>query len=363
MPTREQQRLLRDVMIQNQVYLERLKANEVRKLDPVLRSLDRAVQAALAALGDTPSRTLLERTLARLRAQNAEALARYTTEFTNTLKALSRHATGLHAEALRLVWPTNAPAMATPATAAAWAATLAEPVQATGQLLEPFTKSFTARAIAVIDRAIRVGIVQGLPTADIVRQLRGTKAANYRDGLIAGILKREGDAMVRTAIQHVNVQGQMAVAAANNNLVKRYRWLSTLDSRTSQICRSLDGRIYFIGKGPLPPAHINCRSFILLLVDDIDPTVGTKRASKGAEGGQQVDAAITYYDWLKTQPYEFQIDALGASRAALFRKGGLTAQQFADLNLDKNFQPLTLEQMRKKNPAAFARAGLQSPTE
>lgn len=359
MATREQMRLLRDVMIQNQVYLERLKANEVRKLDPALRALDRAVQAALAALGDTPSRTLLERTLARLRAENAAILGRYTEEFTATLKALSKHATGLHAEALRLVWPTTAPAMATPTTAAAWAATLAAPVQATGQLLEPFTKSFTARAIAVIDRAIRVGIVQGVPTADIVRQLRGTKAANYRDGLISGILKREGDAMVRTAIQHVNVQGQMAVAQENKDLVKRYRWLSTLDSRTSQICRSLDGKIFLMGKGPLPPAHVNCRSFILLLVDGIDPTQGTKRASKGDEGGQQVDASITYYEWLKTQPYEFQIDALGASRAALFRKGGLTAQQFADLNLGKNFQPLTLEQMRKKNPAAFARAGLE----
>ncbi len=359
MATREQMRLLRDVMIQNQVYLERLKANEVRKLDPALRALDRAVQAALAALGDTPSRTLLERTLARLRAENAATLGRYTEEFTATLKALSRHATGLHAEALRLVWPTCAPAMATPTTAASWGATLASPVQAPGQQLEPFTECFTARAIAVIDRAIRVGIVQGVPTADIVRQLRGTKAANYRDGLISGILKREGDAMVRTAIQHVNIQGQVAVADANKDLVKRYRWLSTLDNRTSQICRSLDGKIFAMGKGPLPPAHVNCRSFILLLVDDIDPTQGTKRASKGDEGGQQVDAALTYYDWLKTQPYSFQVDALGASRAALFRKGGLTAQQFAGLNLDKNFQPLTLEQMRKKNPAAFARAGLE----
>lgn len=357
--TREQMRLLRDIMIQNQVYLERLKAGEVRKLDPVLRSLDRAVQAALAAMGEGPSRTVLERELARLRAANAATLGKYTEQVVGTLKALSKHATALHAEALRLVWPTSAPAMATPAASAAWAATLAAPVQATGQLLEPFTKSFTARAVSLIERTIRVGIAQGLTTADIVRQLRGTKAANYRDGLIAGILKREGDAMVRTSIQHVNIAGQMAVAEANADHVKRYRWLSTLDSRTSQICRSLDGNIYLMGKGPLPPAHINCRSFILLLVDGIDPTQGTKRASKGSDGGQQVDASITYYEWLKTQPYAFQVDALGAARAALFRKGGLTPQQFADLNLDKNFQPLTLEQMRKKNPAAFARAGLE----
>lgn len=355
----QRRKLVRDILIQNQVYLERLKAGEVRKLDPVLRSLDRAVQAALAAMGDAPSRAHLERTLASLRAQNAAILGQYTEQFTGTLRALSAHATLLHAEALRLVWPASAPPMATPAAAASWALALAEPVQATGALLEPFVQSFTARAISVIDRAIRVGIAQGIPTADIVRQLRGTKAANYRDGLISNMLKREGDAMVRTAIQHVNVQGQMAVAASNSDLVKRYRWLSTLDNRTSQICKSLDGKIFLIGKGPLPPAHVNCRSFVLLLVDGIDPTEGTKRASKGDEGGQQVDAGLTYYDWLKTQPFAFQVDALGLSRATLFRKGGLSAQQFADLNLDKNFQPLTLEQMRRKNPAAFARAGLE----
>lgn len=355
----QRSKLVRDILIQNQVYLERLKAGEVRKLDPVLRSLDRAVQAALAAMGDAPSRAKLERTLASLRIENTRILSQFTEQLAGTLKALSRHATTLHAEALRLVWPVSAPAMATPASAASWAFAMGAPVQATGQLLEPFTKSFTARALTVIDRAIRVGIAQGVTTDDIVRSLRGTKAANYADGLIAGILKREGDAMVRTAIQHVNVQGQMAVADSNSNLVKRYRWLSTLDMRTSQICRSLDGNIYAIGKGPLPPAHVNCRSFVLLLVDGIDPTEGTKRASKGAEGGQQVDASLSYYEWLKTQPYSFQIDALGAARATLFRKGGLSAEQFAALNLDKTFQPLTLEQMRRKNPAAFARAGLE----
>jgi SPP1 gp7 family putative phage head morphogenesis protein len=353
----QRSKLLRDVMIQNQVYLERLKAGEVRKLDPVLRSLDRAVQAALAALGDGASRTALERTLARLRADNARTLARYTEQVLGTLKALSRHAVGLHAEALALVWPSSAPPMATPAASATWAATLAAPVQATGELLEPFTKRFAARAIATIDRTIRLGHAQGLTTDEIVRQLRGTKAANYRDGLISSLLKREGDAMVRTAIQQVNIEGQMAVAVANG--VQRYRWLSTLDSRTSQVCRSLDGNIYAVGKGPTPPAHINCRSFIIVLVEGIDITQGTKRASKGAEGGQQVAASLTYYEWLKTQPFSFQVDALGAARATLFRNGGLTAKQFADLNLDKNFQPLTLEQMRKKNPAAFARAGLE----
>lgn len=363
-PAQRRGQLLKDIAIRNQVYLERLKAGEIRKIDPALRALDRAVQAALAELGDTPSRTQLERVLARLRVKNVEVFAKYEQELLATLKTLSKHAVDVHSQALGLVWPAGAPALATPAAAAAWAGALAAPVQATGQLLEPFTKSFSSRAIQVTERTIRTGIAQGLPTQDIVRQLRGTKAGGYSDGLIGGVLKREANTMVRTAVQHVAIQGQMAVAEANDDIVDGYQWVSTLDMRTSQTCRSLDGRKYKVGKGPLPPAHPNCRSFIILLIEGIDLTEGTTRASKGSEGGQQVAAQQSYYEWLKTQPAAFQVDALGPARAALFRKGGLSAQQFADLNLDKNFQPLTLEQMRNKNPAAFARAGIEpTPTE
>ena len=46
----------------------------------------------------------------------------------------------------------------------------------------------------------------------------------------------------------------------NDDLINHYEWISTLDSRTSDICIGLDGNIYPVGKGRLPPAHFNCRS-------------------------------------------------------------------------------------------------------
>jgi len=42
----------------------------------------------------------------------------------------------------------------------------------------------------------------------------------------------------------------------------------------------------------------------------------------------------------------------------LFQEGGLTAAEFARLNLGRNFQPITLEQMSVKMPGAFEKAGL-----
>ena len=80
------------------------------------------------------------------------------------------------------------------------------------------------------------------------------------------------------------------------------------------------------------------------------------RASVGADGGQQVAADLDYYHWLQQQPAAFQTEALGPVRAKLFREGGLSVERFAELQLDRNFTPLTLRQMIDLEPLAFERA-------
>lgn len=351
-------RLLRDVSVRYQVYLERLKAGEVRKLDPVLRALDRLVRDALMAAPGNPTPAQVASLVRNLRAKAEPVLARYQLSSSAELKRLSSYATQFHTETLGLVWPQAAPALATPAAAATWALTLAAPIQATGQLLEPFTKGWGARTMQRVEGTIRTGIAQGQTTDQIIRTIRGTKAANYADGILGGVARREGAAMVNTAIQQVSNAAQLAVYEANEDMVEMYQFLATLDSRTTEQCMSLDGQQFRIGAGPVPPLHINCRSVTIPVIKGVDLTEGRTRASVGDDGGEQVDGRLTYFEWLKTQPPAFQDDALGSTRATLFRKGGLSAEEFARLNLGTNFQPLTLDQMRQKNPAAFARAGI-----
>jgi SPP1 gp7 family putative phage head morphogenesis protein len=52
---------------------------------------------------------------------------------------------------------------------------------------------------------------------------------------------------------------------------KKYRYVATLDSRTSSICAALDGREFEYGKGPMPPQHFNCRSTTVPI--DYDPDI------------------------------------------------------------------------------------------
>ncbi|MNM68729.1 Phage Mu protein F like protein [compost metagenome] len=165
--------------------------------------------------------------------------------------------------------------------------------------------------------------------------------------------------MVQTAVQHVATTARMETLIANAEVVPGYRIVATLDRKTSAQCKSLDGREFEMGKGPVPPFHIHCRTTITPITRlSAQFGQGATRAAVGADGGGQVSASLSYYQWLKTQPAAFQDAALGPMRGKLFRDGGLTAERFAALQLDKNFKPLTLEQLKEVEPLAFSRAGL-----
>jgi hypothetical protein len=166
---------------------------------------------------------------------------------------------------------------------------------------------------------------------------------------------------VRTAVQHVSTVARETTLARNTDVLKGYEWVATLDKRTCPACRSLDGRQFKVGaKGPRTPLHIQCRCALMPVLLDKYAKLnrGATRASKGQEGGRQVPADLSYYDWLKTQPAAFQDEAIGPTRGQLFRDGGLSAKRFAELQIDKNFSPMTLEEMRSRNASAFKRAGL-----
>lgn len=127
-------------------------------------------------------------------------------------------------------------------------------------------------------------------------------------------------------------------------------------------CRSLDGQEFPLGKGPRPPFHINCRTTTVAVLDDRFAVLdeGGTRAARDPETGkvERVPAKETYYGWLKKQPESVQDSILGPTRGALLRDGGLSAQRFAELQVGRRFEPLTLGQMRRLEPVAFTRAGL-----
>lgn len=190
-------------------------------------------------------------------------------------------------------------------------------------------------------RGVQSGFVQGQTTRQIVKQVAGP-------GGFADISERNATTVVRTAVAHVSNATRQEIYDDNSDIVNKYQWVSTLDSRTSTICRSRDGQKFNVGKGPLPPAHPNCRSTTIPIIEDdfldfLDE--GATRASRGADGGEQIDASTTYYDFLKQQPAWFQDEAIGPVRGKIFRNSGISPEEFRTISVDGFGRPLTLNEM------------------
>lgn len=190
-------------------------------------------------------------------------------------------------------------------------------------------------------RGVQTGFVQGQTTRQIVSNVVGA-------GGLADISERNAMTVVRTAVSHVSNTTRQMTYDDNSDIVSKYQWVSTLDSRTSTVCKSRDGQDYLIGKGPMPPAHPNCRSTTIPVISDdfldfLDE--GSVRAARGANGGTQVDASTSYYDFLKQQPAWFQDEALGPVRGKIFRNSGISPEEFRVISVDGYGRPLTLQQM------------------
>ena len=223
-----------------------------------------------------------------------------------------------------------------------------------GKLLETFVTDWSKSQQDAFTAIIRRGYFEGQTNARMSQAIRGTMSANSSDELVQ-INKRQADAMVSTAVQHAAQQARAETWKANADLSTDYEWISTLDARTCPVCRSLDRQVFGMGKGPQPPAHPQCRCTTILSIPE---NAWLRKGAQRASVNGPVPMELNYYQWLKQQPAEFQDEVIGPVRGKLFRDSGLSPERFAALQLDRNFQPLTLEEMRALEPAAFLKAGI-----
>lgn len=190
-------------------------------------------------------------------------------------------------------------------------------------------------------RGVQTGFVQGQTTRQIVSAVTGA-------GGLADISERNVMTVVRTAVSHVSNTARGSVYDSNSDIVSEYEIVATLDSRTSMVCKHYDKQRFRVGKGPMPPFHPNCRTTTIpVIADDFLDFLdeGAKRAARGADGGMQVDASTSYYDFLKSQPAWFQDAALGPTRGKIFRNSGISPEEFRVISVDAFGRPLTLKEM------------------
>lgn len=351
-------RQLIDQATRHAVYLERYKTQAVSEYQTLLKRMERSAISALAGENITDwSRTRLNKELAAIRAAMREVGQDISGLMRRQSLALAEYEAGFEVRSLSKVG-VNVD-FTLPSDTQLRAAVFGRPLQAQGPyqgtLLESFFDEWPERAIARMDGAIRLGYARGRTTQQLVSDI-------YASGGAADMSRRSLSSVVRTGLAHSANEARQETWAANSDIIKAERIVATLDDRTSSECRSLDGQEFPLGKGPRPPFHISCRTTTVAVLDDRFAVLdeGGTRAARDPETGkvERVPAKETYYGWLKKQPESVQDSILGPTRGALLRDGGLSAQRFAELQVGRRFEPLTLRQMRRLEPVAFTRAGL-----
>ena len=135
-----------------------------------------------------------------------------------------------------------------------------------------------------------IGLLTGKRQEEMAREI----ANKYATGAF------EARRLVRTESNFVN--GQMQMEAYDECDAEKYEFVAVLDLRTSEICRSLDGKVFLV-KDAMPgknmnPMHPFCRSTTIIHLDD-DIVEGLKRRARNPETGKNefVPADMNYQKW------------------------------------------------------------------
>ena len=180
-----------------------------------------------------------------------------------------------------------------------------------GVIVEKAFRGIADSQADLITSRVRVGLMEGEPASDIAKTLRGrlqfganqemtAKAQRLAGGTGTKLANNQVMAIVRTSVNQVQNAASQAVYKANKDITAKYQYVATLDSRTSLICASLDGKIFDYNAGPLPPQHFNCRSTTVPVLDDAELERMFPDTRPSATG--RVPQDMNYGTWLRDNP-------------------------------------------------------------
>ena len=108
--------------------------------------------------------------------------------------------------------------------------------------------------------------------------------------------------LARTEMNHISNKGTME-AYKKSKVVSEYEYVATLDSRTSDICASMDGRVFKLSEAQsginMPPLHPHCRSTTIphFPKDEIGANIIDRIARDENDESYFVGEDVTYKEW------------------------------------------------------------------
>lgn len=169
-------------------------------------------------------------------------------------------------------------------------------------------------------------------TQGLARELKEQMALAYLTGKAESDIARELTKKYATAAANARrlvrtesayMSGQAQAAADRDAGVDKYRILATLDLRTSDKCREMDGKVFTYDDMDVgvnyPPFHPYCRTTVLSVLDDEDLSALKRRSRDPVTGEVKMfPGDIAYQKWYENE-VAHNPDALFAERVEKHR--------------------------------------------
>ncbi|AUR88409.1 hypothetical protein NVP1113A_08 [Vibrio phage 1.113.A._10N.286.51.E7] len=241
------------------IYVNRLASQEVNKLNEFWGGYLRLLQNALGGYDSAMTQRQFNRLIKDVDGVITSNMEEWQHQLTLDLDEFAEYETDFQA---RMIGAVTDQDIAVPASSQVIAAAIANPIQtgAGAIQLEEWLTDVSTKQRQRIEGEIKIGYSNGVPNAEIVQRIVGTRANKFTDG-IAEVDRRSAVTLVRTSTNHYANEARKQVYKENKRVVIGHRWVSTLDKRTSNICRDRDGDVYiYADEGAVfyPPAHANC---------------------------------------------------------------------------------------------------------
>lgn len=267
-----------DALVRHQLLVEGLKANRANRVDAMMRKINEDVRRVLGLwaydeLGSM-NKTKLQLLVRTLREAMRTNLDPYVAEMVRWFEFYMKE----EEETFTTIY--NEFEEVSEGGPILWPIIWGTPIAANGVRSLLFLQTNANVATVKVEQLANKAYVNNWTKSELLRAIVGTPSLNNKDGELSKIAQATR-AVSNTITQHIASQTNAHIA---ERTFSEYEWVSILDERTTSICRGRDGKRWRYGFGPLPPAHVNCRS-------DIMPVVA----------GQPVPPQ-TLGEWLRTQP-------------------------------------------------------------
>ncbi|KUK71924.1 MAG: Phage putative head morphogenesis protein, SPP1 gp7 family [Clostridiales bacterium 38_11] len=208
-----------------------------------------------------------------------------------------------------------------------------------------------------IEQMLSQEFVRGRGPNDIARDFADRLNVSYSNA----------QRLIRTEINYISNKGSLQ-AYKDTGIVEKYRYLATLDSRTSDICRELDGEVFQIKEAKvgvnLPPLHPYCRSTTVPHFDDDDigELIEDRIARDDDGNGRSVRLGenLKFFDWVDkygSESFKKKVTAQRAKFKGMDMASSITEALVADEILKAfdpdEYEPLTQEEVIESMKAFY----------